>query len=155
MVFIIIIITMYVGLCNVYCNSCERTISNYIELYRTISNYIELYRASVSCLCSQSFVINNNNNNNNNMQVGWRNAGAMEEGSVPRLGCYLSGHFRSVLRPRQQYQACRRSQRRLNKRRLVSIPTLLLTSTSPHSPLRPPECGDSMLWISSLKSAVE
>jgi len=33
----------------------------------------------------------------------WRDEGAMEEGSVPRLGCYLSGHCRSVLRPSQQY----------------------------------------------------
>jgi len=28
----------------------------------------------------------------------------MEDGLVPRLGCYLSGHIRSVLRPSQQYQ---------------------------------------------------
>jgi len=35
--------------------------------------------------------------------AGWRDAGAMEEGSVPRLGCYLSGHIRSVLSPSQQY----------------------------------------------------
>jgi len=45
-------------------------------------------------------------------------------------------------------------EQRLKKGRLESISTLFLSLTSPHSPLRTPECGESMFWISSLKPAV-
>jgi len=68
--------------------------------------------------------------------AGWRDAGAMEEGSVHRLGYYLSGSIRSVLHPSQQYPggvshrpssssiAARQRRRRQKKYRLESIPTV-------------------------------
>jgi len=76
----------------------------------------------------------------------WRDTGAMEEGSVPHLGCYLSGHICSVLRPIKP-AVYGRGQRwgwgwGLKKRRLKTIPTMFLALTSPQSPLRPPDCGD-------------